>query len=117
MLAGAALAAAALQTLHAQAKPPAFVVAEITAKDQEVYAKFLPVVTKSIQSEGGKFIAGGGKTVSFSGAAPAQRVVIVQYDSLDKAQQWWNDETTKELFEIGSKYADIRQFAIEGTAP
>ena len=34
MIASAALGAAAVQTLHAQAKPPAYNVAEITIKDQ-----------------------------------------------------------------------------------
>jgi hypothetical protein len=35
MVVGAAIGAAAVQTLHAQAKPPAYNVAEITIKDQD----------------------------------------------------------------------------------
>jgi uncharacterized protein (DUF1330 family) len=94
------------------------VIAEITVKDQDAYAKeFLPVVGKAIQAEGGKFIARGGKTAPFSGSPPAARVVVVQYESLDKAQEWWNSQATKDAFAIGNKYADIRQFAVEGISP
>jgi hypothetical protein len=56
MVASAALGAAAVQTLHAQAKPPAYNIAEITIKDQDGYNKeYLPLVTKSITDAGGKF--------------------------------------------------------------
>ena len=57
MIASAALGAAVVQTLHAQAKPPAYNVAEITIKDQDGYNKeYLPLVTKAITDAGGKFI-------------------------------------------------------------
>jgi hypothetical protein len=39
MIASAALGAAAVQTLHAQAKPPAYNIVEITIKDQDGYNK------------------------------------------------------------------------------
>lgn len=118
MLAGAALGAAAIQTLHAQAKPVAYTIAEITIKDQDGYTKeFLPAIGKAIQAEGGKYIARGGKTVSQQGSPPASRVVVVQYDSLEKAQEWWNSQATQDAVKIGNKYAEIRDFAVEGVAP
>jgi uncharacterized protein (DUF1330 family) len=118
MLVGAALAGAAIETIHAQAKPHAYVIAEITIKNQDGYLKeFAPAVVKSQEAFGGKFLARGGKTESNLGSAPAPRVVVVEYDSLDKAQAWWNSQAAKDAFVIGKKYADIRQFAVEGVAP
>jgi uncharacterized protein (DUF1330 family) len=49
--------------------------------------------------------------------ASAPRVIVVEYDSLDKAQAWWNSQATKDAFAIGKKYADFRQLAVEGLAP
>jgi hypothetical protein len=47
MVASAALGAAAVQTLHAQTKPPAYNIAEITIKDQDGYNKeYLPLITE-----------------------------------------------------------------------
>jgi uncharacterized protein (DUF1330 family) len=115
MLAGAALGAAAIQTLHAQAKPPAYVITEITIKDQDGYTKeFLPPVTKAIQDAGGKFIARGGKTITFSGAAPAPRVVVIQFESLEKAQAWNDSAAQVTAQKIGDKFATFRGFAVEG---
>ena len=74
MIASAVLGAAVVQTLHAQAKPPAYNVAEITIRDQDGYDKqYLPLVAKAITDAGGKFIVRGGQTISYEGAAPAPR--------------------------------------------
>src|SRR5690348_17508514 len=91
MIVSAALGAAVVQTLHAQAKPPAYNIAEITIKDQDGYNKeYLPLITKALTDAGGKFIVRGGKTISYEGAAPAPRVVVVQFENLDKLQALYN---------------------------
>jgi hypothetical protein len=64
MVAGAALGAAAIQTLHAQAKPMGYSIAENVVNDQNGYTKeFIPPITKTIQDAGGKFIVRGGKKI------------------------------------------------------
>ncbi len=48
MLAGAALGGAAIQALHAQAKPRAYVIGEVTIKDQDGFLnEFAPAVGKA----------------------------------------------------------------------
>jgi uncharacterized protein (DUF1330 family) len=117
LVAGIAVGAVAVHSLHAQAKPPGYYIAEITVKDQDAYAKeFIPVATKSLQKQGGKFVIRGGKTVATQGSAPAPRVVVLQFESLDKAQAWWNSPVQKEAQSIGDKYATFRSFLVEGLA-
>ena len=118
MIASAALGAAVVQTLHAQAKPPAYNVVEITIKDQDGYNKeYLPLVTKAITDAGGKFIVRGGKTISFEGAAPAPRVVVVQFENLDKLQAMYNSASYKNAVAVGDKYSTQRIFGVEGFSP
>jgi uncharacterized protein (DUF1330 family) len=118
MIASAALGAAVVQTLHAQAKPPAYNVVEITIKDQDGYNKeYLPLVTKAITDAGGKFIVRGGKTISYEGAAPAPRVVVVQFENLDKLQALYNSAAYKDAIAVGDKYSTQRIFGVEGISP
>ena len=118
MIASAALGAAVVQTLHAQAKPPAYNVVEITIKDQDGYNKeYLPLVSKAIADAGGKFIVRGGKTVSFEGAAPAPRVVVVQFENLDRLQAMYNSASYKDAIAVGDKYSTQRIFGVEGISP
>jgi uncharacterized protein (DUF1330 family) len=117
--AGFALGAAVVQGLHAQAKPPAYFIAEITVNDQEAFIKeFSGPATKAIQAEGGaKFIARGAKPISTQGAPPAPRVTAIQFDSMDKAQAWWNSPANKDIQAIGQKYATVRSYLVEGVSP
>lgn len=117
MFASFALGGAAVQGLHAQAKPPAYSVAEITVTNQDGYNKeYVPPVVKAIQEAGGKFLVRSGRTISFEGAAPAPRVVLIQWESLDKAQALQNSSTYKDAQKIGQKYATFRIFGVEGLA-
>ena len=118
MVASAALGAMAVQTLHAQTKPPAYNIAEITIKDQDGYNKeYLPLITKALTEAGGKFLVRGGKTISYEGAAPAPRVIVIQFESLDKLQALYNSAPYKDAVAVGDKYATQRIFGAEGVSP
>ena len=119
LVAGAAIGGAAIQGLHAQAKPPAYVVAEIDVTNQDAFIKeYLPLAQKAL-AEGGsgyKTIARGGKTVSIEGAPPKSRIVINTFGSLDKAVAAYNSASYKEARKIGDKYGTWRIYAVEGVA-
>jgi uncharacterized protein (DUF1330 family) len=110
------LGAAAIQALHAQATPPAYVVFEITVKDKEGYnTGFLKDAQKVIFEHGGKYIAGGyDKTMSLSGAPLPNRVGILQFANVDAVKSWWNGGARDIQEKVGGKYADFRIFAVEG---
>lgn len=115
MLAGAALGAAAVQGLHAQAKPPVYTVTEIDVTNIEAYTKeYAPLAQASIKNSGGKLLAAGQKVTKLEGDPPKPRVAIQVWDSLETAQKWRNSAEYKKAREIGDKYAKFRAFAIEG---
>jgi uncharacterized protein (DUF1330 family) len=109
------LGAGAVSVLHAQAKLPAYVVAEIDVKDQEGYAKdFLPKAQANIKEHGGKYLAGGrDKAISLSGSAPPNRVVLLQFPDMD-ALKAFNVKQGQLETDIGNKYASFRAVGIEG---
>jgi uncharacterized protein (DUF1330 family) len=118
LTAGIALGALAVQGLHAQAKPTGYVVVEVAVTDKDGYAKeFIPPAAKAIEEGGGKYVVRGGKTVSFQGTPPASRVVVLQFESMDKAQAWWDSPGRKNSQTVGDKYATFRIFAVEGASP
>ena len=115
VLAGAVLGAGAIQILHAQAKPPAYVVAEVDISNQEAFIKeFAPVAQKALATGAGyQAIARGNKTVSIEGAAPKSRIVINHFASLDDALKAYNSAAYKDARKIGDKYATFRIYATE----
>ena len=110
------LGAGVIQALHAQAKPPAYVVFEIAVKDKEAYnTGFLKDAQKVIFDHGGKYVAGGyDKTMSLSGAPLPNRVGILQFANVDAVKAWWDGGGRDIQEKVGSKYAEFRIFAVEG---
>ena len=106
----------AVQVLHAQSKPPAFVVAEIAVRDQKGYEEnFLKPTLKDIADHGGKFLAGGyDKTLSILGNPPPNRVVILEFANIDTVKKWQEEGAMDMENTIGAKYASFRIYAVEG---
>ena len=114
LVAGFGLGAVSIHTLHAQAKPPVFVIAEVDVSNPDAYAKeYVPKAQALIKKMGGKFLAASNNVVSFEGA-PAKRIAIQQWESMEKVKAWQNSAELKENRKIGSKYAKFRILAVEG---
>ena len=110
-----AIGAGAVQGLHAQAKPPVYVVTEIDVTDLNAYIKnYVPLAQATIKSAGGTRLAAGQNITVFEGAPPKVRVAINRFDSLEQVKAWRNSAEYKEARKIGDKYATFRSFAIEG---
>jgi uncharacterized protein (DUF1330 family) len=115
--AGFAAGAGLVQTLHAQAAPPAYVISEIEVTNADAYAKeYVPVANKALADSGQRRLASGGKTIAIAGAAPASRIVVSMFESLDKAKAAYTSLAYLEARKIGDQYGKLRIFAVEGIA-
>jgi uncharacterized protein (DUF1330 family) len=114
VLAGIGIGAVAVQSLHAQSKPPVYFVGETEISNPDAYAKeYLPLVMADIKANGGRYVAAG-KATPFEGEPPKSRIVVIAFDSLEKIQAWRSSESFKTARKIGDKYAKYRSYAIEG---
>jgi uncharacterized protein (DUF1330 family) len=114
MFAGVGLGAIAVHGLHAQGNPPVYSVAEIEITDQAAYSTYVPKAQASIKAAGAKFLAAGGKITAVDGEPPKSRVVIQQWDSLEKFQAYRNSAAFKDLQPTREKVAKFRTFIVEG---
>jgi len=116
LLAGVAMGGAAIQGLHAQARPPVYVIEEIDVSNPGSFLKEYAVKSRSLgRTFGGRIlVAGSGKITPIEGEPPKSRVIILQWESLEKIQAWANSPEYKDLRKIGDKYAKFRIFAVEG---
>jgi uncharacterized protein (DUF1330 family) len=114
MIAGAALGGAAIQGLHAQAKPKAYQITELEIIDNAAWQEFVKAVRATQQSAGGRNLrTAGGKVVAFVGDPP-KHVGLTEFDSLDQAVAYRNSPAFKELDPLRNKAIKIvRQFTVE----
>jgi uncharacterized protein (DUF1330 family) len=115
-LAGVALGALAVQGLHAQAKPPAVVVVDISdVTDPEAFKAVTqrPTASTATVVHGGHYITRTDKITSLDGPPP-KRFIIISFDSLEKARAWHNSPDQKKIDEIRAKATKSRSFIVEG---
>jgi uncharacterized protein (DUF1330 family) len=114
VLAGIALGAAAIQTLHAQAKPPVYMIAINEVSNQEGYTKeYVPPAQKSVKDHGGVYVAAGPGT-QVTGNLPNGPVVILRWESMEALQSWRNSPEFQAALKIGEKYAKYNIIAVDG---
>jgi uncharacterized protein (DUF1330 family) len=121
MLAGAAFGATAIRGLSAQtqAKPPTYVVIDITELSNP--EGFKAVITSSAASParlaalGGRYLIRTETTVALDGTPP-KRFVLLAFDSKEKAQAWYDAPDIKEINAIRDKTTKSNVFIAEGFA-
>jgi uncharacterized protein (DUF1330 family) len=118
-LAGCAIGAFAVQGLHAQAKPPTYIVIDIAKMTDPEGFK---AVTSSpaagparLKELGGRFIIRSTTMSAVDGAPPA-RFVVLAFDSKEKAQGWVDASDEKAINAIRAKTTNSSAFMVDGFA-
>jgi uncharacterized protein (DUF1330 family) len=114
MIVGAILGGAAIQALHAQTKPPVYMIAINELTDPERYAKeYVPPAQQSVKDHGGEYVAAGPGT-PVAGNLPQGPVVILRWASMEALEGWRNSPEFQAALKIGEKYAKFNIVAVNG---
>jgi uncharacterized protein (DUF1330 family) len=118
MIAGAAVGAGAIQGLHAQAKPKAYLVTESEILDRAALESYGSGLASAMQAAGGHWIGGAsGPTDKITAVIgdPPKRFGVTEFDSIDKAQSWLKSSGREAIAPQRTKAVKItRQFIFEG---
>jgi uncharacterized protein (DUF1330 family) len=114
MLAGAVLGGTAIQALHAQAKPPVYMIAINQVRNPDGYAKeYVPPAQKSVKDYGGEYVAAG-PGMQVEGNLPDGAVIILRWESVEALQRWRNSPEFQAALKIGEQYAKFNIIAVNG---
>ena len=114
LIAGFGLGAVTIDGLHAQAKPPVYLVTEIEISNVDSYMKeYAPKAQELVKKGGGRLIAASANVTGLQGKAPS-RVAVSQWESMDRVKGWWDSAEQKENRKIGDKHAKFRLYVVEG---
>jgi len=108
IIVGAVIGAAAVSGLHAQTKPPLFLITEIDVTNPEAYGKeFAPKAQATIKAAGARFLLIGGtagagaKPITAISGTPPKRVTVQVWDSLEAMNKWYNGADYQAALKIG----------------
>ena len=93
---------------------PAYVFVEIEIFDQELYEEYKKMTPNTIKSYGGKFIVRGGHVEHLEGDWNPERIVLLEFSSVDKAREWWESETYTRARLVRQRSAETKMIILEG---
>jgi uncharacterized protein (DUF1330 family) len=117
--AGLLISLGANSTVYAQqqidAKPHAFYIAEFVVTDREGMKPYSAQVESTFAPFSGRYIVRGGKISGLEGDGPKGGMVVIEFDSKDKAQAWYDSPAYRKLRPVRQKSAVSRVYIVEGT--
>ncbi len=93
---------------------PAYYIAEINATDPEGFEEYRPLARASIADFGGTFLVAGRNWQALEGAKPIGSVVIIEFESMQVIEDWWNSPDYRKAHDIRARTAESRSFMVEG---
>ncbi|QCR22222.1 DUF1330 domain-containing protein [Pontibacter sp. SGAir0037] len=95
---------------------PAYIIVEVEITDPEAYIGYTKLTPATIAAYDGKFIVRGGSTESLEGEWQPNRMVVLEFPSVDRAKEWWNSPEYAPAKEIRQKAANTKMIVVEGFA-
>jgi len=118
MLAGIAVGAVAIQGLHAQAKPPVYLVVDISEVTnpedwKAVTGRPMTALDAIMKDFGGRYLIRTDKITALEGTA-SKRLILIAFDNVEKAKGWYNSAEQKKVNENRMKNTKSRAFIVDG---
>jgi uncharacterized protein (DUF1330 family) len=94
----------------------AYVIVDMTVTDPVKIEEYRKLAGAAIAALGGKFLARGGKTEVFDGDWKPQRIVVIEFPSLEQAKRWRSSPEYGKACEVRDRAARTRMIVVEGAA-
>jgi uncharacterized protein (DUF1330 family) len=95
---------------------PAYIIVEIEILDPIGYEEYKNLAGASVEKYGGKYIVRGGKAEILEGNWQPKRLVVLEFESAERAKQWLNCEEYREPRKMRHRTARTNMVLIEGVA-
>lgn len=92
----------------------AYVIVDVEVTDPEGYKEYVKLAPPTIAVYGGEYLARGGRTDVLEGDWVPNRLVILQFDSVEKAKAWLDSPEYKEARSLRHRYAKSSMVVVEG---
>jgi uncharacterized protein (DUF1330 family) len=118
VLAGVSIGVAGAEAIHAQQvkTPPGYVIAEVEVSDPATMQKYGEKVPDTLAPFNHHYVVLGHNIQPLEGEPPKGDVVIIAFDSAQKAREWWDSPAYDAIKPIRHSAAKSRIFIVEGVA-
>ncbi len=92
----------------------AYVIVDVKVNDPERYENYKKMVPSSLQAYGGKFLVRGGEFEVLEGDWQPNRIVVLEFDSVERARAWHDSPEYREALELRLAATDSKLLIVDG---
>jgi uncharacterized protein (DUF1330 family) len=92
----------------------AYVIVDIDVTDPVGYEEYRTLGSPTVAAYGGKFVVRGGKVEVLEGTWLPKRLVVLEFESVERAKQWWSSKEYSVAKRVRQKTATTNMVAVEG---
>src|SRR6266498_527560 len=93
---------------------PAYVIVEIDMGEPAGYKEYKKLAGATVEKYGGKYMVRGGRIEVLEGDWRPKRIVVLQFESTQRAKQWLNCEEYRKPRKMRNRTADTKMILVEG---
>ncbi len=93
---------------------PAYVIADVTVTNPERYPEYTRLVPATLEPYGGRFIVRGGGVEGLEGGWRPQRLVVIEFPSLEQAKAWYHSAGYGPVRELRWQFSEGKLLLVEG---
>jgi uncharacterized protein (DUF1330 family) len=92
----------------------AYVIVDVEVKDPERYKEYVGMVQASLDTYGARFLVRGGTAENLEGEWIPKRVVVVEFESLARAKEWWASDEYEAPKALRQSASHTNMIVVEG---
>ena len=91
-----------------------YIIADVQITDPEAYERYKAAVPATLAVYGGKFLVRGGRAEILEGDWEPNRIVVLEFESAEKAKAWWNSQEYAAPKQLRQSASLTRMILVEG---
>jgi len=92
----------------------AYVIVEIDIIDSVGYDEYKKLAGATVEKYGGKYIVRGGRAETLEGDWNPKRIVVLEFESMQRAKDWLNCDDYREPRKMRHRTAKTNMIVVEG---
>ena len=92
----------------------AYLIAEVEITDPKAYEEYRKIVPATIAQYGGRYLVRGGAVESKEGGWNPERVVVLEFPTMEQARKWYNSPEYAPGLAIRTKAGRSKMIFVEG---
>jgi uncharacterized protein (DUF1330 family) len=92
----------------------AYVIVDVSIHDASAYEEYKKLTPAAVAAYDGKFVVRGGQAEPLEGEWQPERIVVLEFPTVERAKEWWNSEIYTEAKLIRQSAATTKMIVVQG---